>query len=336
MEVIRTQRKSRVLVPSTLPCLAGMPTVNLTAGCAHGCLYCYAQGYCSYPGRGRIVLYANLREELRRELAQSRRRPEAIYFSPSSDLFQPVPEVLDLGYDVLQMVLERGIGVVFLTKGKIPRRHLELLAAHAPRVRAGIGIITLDRRIARALRAGGGLAPGPAAADRAAHRGGHCHRGAARPDLARADRRSRRLARPCGGLGRGRRVRNSPPAPCSAAGRAGALRRRLGRSRDAGPAAGGLRPGQASGNRRRRGTVLALPAARRRRIFDWLTAIAQQYALSVHVCACKNPDLAADLKAEGFSPVCHRGVMPCDARPPACQRQLALFGRRRYNAIAAG
>jgi hypothetical protein len=61
--------------------------------------------------------------------------------------------------------------------------------------------------------------------------------------------------------------------------------------------------------------VLALPAARRRRIYDWLTAIAGQYAIAVHVCGCKNPDLAAGSCnfADHWTP------------PPAAKRQLALF-----------
>jgi DNA repair photolyase len=63
------------------------------------------------------------------------------------------------------------------------------------------------------------------------------------------------------------------------------------------------------------GSVLALPAARRRRIFDWLTTIAGQYGINVHVCACKNPDLGG--------PGCHfaGGWSP----PVIFERQMDLF-----------
>jgi len=44
-EVIRAERKAAVLTPSSLACLTHVPTVNLTAGCAHECHYCYARGY---------------------------------------------------------------------------------------------------------------------------------------------------------------------------------------------------------------------------------------------------------------------------------------------------
>src|SRR3990170_2663694 len=107
-EVIKAQRKAAVLAPSQLACLSKLPTINLTAGCAHECLYCYARGYSQHPGQGKVALYANTLEQLREELPRKRRRPESVYFSPSSDIFQPVPEVLDLGYDVFHYLFEAG------------------------------------------------------------------------------------------------------------------------------------------------------------------------------------------------------------------------------------
>ena len=120
VDVILAQRKSAVLAPSSLACLADVATINLTLGCAHSCLYCYARGYSTYPGDGRVVLYNNTLEKLRQELSRKRKRPHAIYFSPSCDLFQPVPQVLELGYQVLGYLLQEGIGVSFLSKGVIP------------------------------------------------------------------------------------------------------------------------------------------------------------------------------------------------------------------------
>lgn len=71
----------------------------------------------------------------------------AVYFSPSSDIFQPVPEVLELSYSVLEFLLSIGIGVAFVTKGRIPEQTLDLLLRHAEKVRVQIGIITDDDRI---------------------------------------------------------------------------------------------------------------------------------------------------------------------------------------------
>ncbi|MGA2064018.1 MAG: radical SAM protein [Thermoguttaceae bacterium] len=315
MEILHTSRKSRALVPSKLPCMAGMPTVNLTAGCAHQCLYCYARGYRCYPGPGRVLVYDNLLEKLRADLNRRRPRPVAIHFSPSSDLFQPVRETLDLAYDVLELVLGRGIGVVLLTKGSIPRRHMNLLAAHAPLVRVEIGIITPQRSLARLVE----------------------------PGAASPETRLRQI-RELLAHGVATRARLDPILPgatddpdalhalCAALAAVG-IREVSASVLFLRPAVlGGLRKGLGQGRRLRRllaafehgkrlvlpgglAPVLALPAARRRRIYDWLTAIAGQYAIAVHVCGCKNPDLAAGSCnfADHWTP------------PPAAKRQLALF-----------
>ena len=97
VEVKMVKRKSHVLSPSGLDCLAHIPTVNVSNGCAHGCLYCYTRGYSIYPGEEKIEVYENLLEKLKKELPRKKRRPRAVYFSPSSDVFQPVPEMKKSG-----------------------------------------------------------------------------------------------------------------------------------------------------------------------------------------------------------------------------------------------
>ena len=149
VKVIKTDRRSAVLTPSSLACLSHMPTINLTSGCAHGCPYCYTRGYSTHPGEDRVVLYRNTLSKLKEELARKRRKPQAVYFSPSSDLFQPVPEVLELGYHILEFLLSQGIGVAFLSKGHIPEKTMRLFLDNADKVRAQIGIITLDEHIQR-------------------------------------------------------------------------------------------------------------------------------------------------------------------------------------------
>ncbi|HUT09598.1 MAG TPA: radical SAM protein [Thermoguttaceae bacterium] len=150
-EVLHIERKSAVLTPSSLACLRHVPTVNLTAGCAHECRYCYARGYLTHPGEGKVGVYTNTLSKLRTELPRKRKKPATVYFSPSSDPFQPVPEVLDMAYEVFRFLLESGIGVTFVTKGLIPDRHRKLLAAHAPLVQGRIGLTTLDPIVATAF-----------------------------------------------------------------------------------------------------------------------------------------------------------------------------------------
>jgi DNA repair photolyase len=147
--VTKASRKSPVLTSSGLACLSTLPTINLTAGCLHGCLYCYIRGYRNYPGEGRVILYENTLELLRYELLRLGTRPRAVYFSPSSDLFQPASEILELSHAVLEFLFSEGIGVAFLTKGVIPDCTLQLLIEHRELVRAQIGLITLDEGISR-------------------------------------------------------------------------------------------------------------------------------------------------------------------------------------------
>jgi DNA repair photolyase len=147
IKTILAERKSDVLAASSLSCLSHIPAVNLTSGCAHGCLYCYARGYSTYPGENKVVVYQNTLEKLKKEIFNKRIKPSEVYFSPSSDIFQPVPEVLHLGYSVLEHILSGGIGVAFLTKGKIPENTMSLLFKYADKVRAQIGIITTDDSI---------------------------------------------------------------------------------------------------------------------------------------------------------------------------------------------
>ena len=147
VKVIQTDRRSAVLTPSSLACLAHTPSVNLTSGCAHDCIYCYARGYSVFPGENKIIIYKNILEKLISELMHKKNKPQAVYFSPSSDIFQPVPEVLELSHSILEFLLSRNIGIAFLTKGYIPDKTLDLLLRHADMVRAQIGIITRDDNI---------------------------------------------------------------------------------------------------------------------------------------------------------------------------------------------
>lgn len=142
VEVACQDRKSAVLTPSQLPCLADVPSFNLSLGCAHGCVYCYARSYSLFPGEGRVVVYRDTAERLVAELKRKRRKPTHVYFSPSTDVFQPVDTLLDMAYEIFSVLLEKGVGIAFVTKGRIPRRHMELLTAHAPLVQAQIGVIT--------------------------------------------------------------------------------------------------------------------------------------------------------------------------------------------------
>ncbi len=239
--------------------------------------------------------------------------PPAVCFDFSSDPFQPIPELLDQTYEVLELLLSGGVGVVFQTKARIPDRHLELILQHAPLVRAIVPLVTTDRRVLRIFE----------------------------PRTATPRVRLRQMRRfAAGGVATLARVDPILPgvtddpdtmhALCAALAEVGvheiaagtlilqpeglrALRRRLARPQIYRRIIASY--GNAERTIQRGGGVLVLPAARRRRIYQWLTVIAAQYAIRVHVCACTNADLGGQLcrLAGQWSP------------PEIVQRQLGLF-----------
>jgi len=287
-----TERKSAVLTPSSLACLSHIPTVNLTSGCAHGCLYCYSRGYSTYPGEGKVKVYTNTLTKLRDELARKRRSPRAVYFSPSSDLFQPVAEVLDMAYDVLKLLLAMRIGVAFLTKGRIPKRHMELLEENVPQVRGQIGLTTLNADLLNTFEP---HAPPPdvrlAQAKRLAAAGIKTQV-RLDPILPGLTDDTNTLQELCGSLAEigVRQIAASTlflrPAIVSSLKRhlrGGAVLETLLRN---------LRAGGRLSIHAERSRVIALPAQMRRDIYDRVKEIAKEHGIVVRLCACKNPDLA--------------------------------------------
>lgn len=144
--ILSRQRKTPVLRAGTFGCLAGIPSVNVTIGCLLGCVYCYARGYPGAPGAHRVVLFSNLAQKLTEELRNKRRQPRLVLFNTASDSFQPHPDIITTSVRLMEILLDRGIGVSLLTKGVIPRRFLEAASRHPGLVFVRIGMVSLDPR----------------------------------------------------------------------------------------------------------------------------------------------------------------------------------------------
>jgi DNA repair photolyase len=145
--LITKNRISNVLTPSQLRYLSKIPTINITAGCFHNCIYCYTKGYSQYPGDGKVILFDNTADKLKQELVRKRKKPQAVYFCPSCDSFQPVPEILDQTYKAMAILLEAGIGVQFLTKAIVPPDFIKLFARYGNLVCGQIGLTCVDDSI---------------------------------------------------------------------------------------------------------------------------------------------------------------------------------------------
>ena len=147
MHLRKTKRKSPVLKPPAFGCLRGTPAVNLTRGCLHTCVYCYARAFPETP-RTEVWLYENLPEKLSEEIRRLSLRgklPSSVTFSTASDLFQPHPEVRRLALEVLRLVLEAGLKVSFLTKGFIPEECWALFADYSSLIYPRIGLVSVLR-----------------------------------------------------------------------------------------------------------------------------------------------------------------------------------------------
>lgn len=142
-------RKSNTLTPSSLRCLSHLPTINVTAGCAHGCAYCYIRGYSQYPGDGEVAVYHNTAVKVEQEL--KRKLPAAVYFCPSSDAFMPVDEVLEQSYRTMQILLDKGVQVQFVTKGLIPDRFMELFSLYPKMVAGQVGLTSVNNELNAAI-----------------------------------------------------------------------------------------------------------------------------------------------------------------------------------------
>jgi DNA repair photolyase len=147
IKLVKQRRKSPVLKLPIFGCLKGTPAINITRGCLHSCVYCYARGFTEAPPKGEIHLYKNLPELLERELENRMRRgrlPQWVSFSTASDAFQDIDEVLDITFKTMKSLLEKGIGISFLTKGYIYQEFIDLFSKYRGQIKARIGIVSLD------------------------------------------------------------------------------------------------------------------------------------------------------------------------------------------------
>jgi len=139
-------RKGRVLTPARFGCLEGIPTLNITQGCIFECTYCYARGYSQAPQKGEVDLYVNLPDLLKEELLRKKVIPQWVILNTSSDCFQHHPDILNITYEVIRILVDRGIGISFLTKGLIPHRFLDLLRISPEKILTQIGLVSLSER----------------------------------------------------------------------------------------------------------------------------------------------------------------------------------------------
>jgi DNA repair photolyase len=287
------ERRGAVLTPSGLACLAGVPTVNISTGCAHGCVYCYGRGYSQYPGEDVVLVYRDTAERIGKELARKRRRPVAVYFCPSCDAFQPLDAVLEQSYQSMATILDAGVGVEFVTKGAVPPRFLDLFSRHPGCVSGQVGLTTLDEGLRTILEPGAASVAERLCGISRLKDGGVSISVRADPlihGVTDSDSSLAALMAACrerGGTDVAASYLFLRPAIVASLKRHVADRALV--ERVLAPYADGVRFALRGGA----GGGLALPEAIRRAGFERLKQLAAEHGLHIHVCGCKNPDVAS-------------------------------------------
>jgi len=69
-----------------------------------------------------------------------------VIFNTASDSFQAHPDILDITYQTMQILLERGISLSLLTKGWIPDRFIELFEKSPDKITGRIGLVSIKPR----------------------------------------------------------------------------------------------------------------------------------------------------------------------------------------------
>jgi len=150
-QIIDVERKANVLTRPAQSCHSLYHAINLAAGCPYECRYCYAQNFRSYPGRGKVLFYANSLEALHRELPRKRKKPGLVYFSTACEPFMPFERVLTTLYGVMQLLLENSVFVSISTKSRVPSKFLQLFSKYPKLVHVQVSMTMADDRVRQLL-----------------------------------------------------------------------------------------------------------------------------------------------------------------------------------------
>lgn len=148
-EIVPVGRRGPVLRES--PTAPGTFGVDLTAGCGVGCSYCYIRAMARYPGESRVSFDPYTAEAIAAALQEKGDAVRTVVLSPTSDPLPPFRPIRSEAVRVARLILEAGKELVIMTRGRVPRALVTLLAAHPGKTRVAIGMLSLNRKIVRAF-----------------------------------------------------------------------------------------------------------------------------------------------------------------------------------------
>ncbi|MBO6936993.1 MAG: PA0069 family radical SAM protein [Deltaproteobacteria bacterium] len=134
LEVYEQETKS-ALSKNDSPDIGFTWSVNPYRGCFHACAYCYARPSHQYLGFGagtdfdrKIVVKTNIAERLRAAFEKKSWTGETVVFSGNTDCYQPLEASYELTRACLEVCVEYRNPVSMITKSKLVRRDVDLLA----------------------------------------------------------------------------------------------------------------------------------------------------------------------------------------------------------------
>jgi len=158
-EVI-AQRAKSIIARNDSPDVPFSQSINVYAGCEHGCAYCYARPTHAYLGLSpgldfetKIHAKVNAAALLREALSRPAYRCEMISLGANTDPYQPVERDLRLTREVLEVLREFRHPVGLVTKSALVERDLDILAEMAGQrlAQVYVSVTTLDAELARRL-----------------------------------------------------------------------------------------------------------------------------------------------------------------------------------------
>ena len=129
-------------------------SVDLIRGCAHRCAFCPQRATPEHPGDDSIYLYEGLAQRLAIELAARSEKPKAVIVSPSTDPFQPIPEIVAETLAIIRLLARHGVESWLTTRGVIPPGVLDELARLREYVRLTVALASADPTIQNSIEPG--------------------------------------------------------------------------------------------------------------------------------------------------------------------------------------
>jgi DNA repair photolyase len=131
------------------PSAPGVYGVDLTAGCAHQCVYCPVRNAGRADDLGRLPFDPFTAEGVDAALGEGLADTHTIVLGPLSDPLPPIRQVRAEAVRVAEIVLNRGLKLLILTRGRFPKRLIDLLAAHREQSRVALGLFSHDKALVR-------------------------------------------------------------------------------------------------------------------------------------------------------------------------------------------